>query len=637
MKECYAALLKRHKSTTPHINGKSGGNKMKRMTYILLTVASMSALSCAKEVTPETNENLVINPNLVEVTLTAEGESEDESKAVFSGYPKIAWEGNEEISLLGLKTGNEKLTTTSKGHTATFTGYGDKTDDVYYAVYPYDSNVTLDGNMMLNVTVPSVQKATAGSFDPKAYIAVAKSTDKENLYFKAIGGFVKFQLEDAPSVKSVTMVSNSGANMACSAAAIINDDESVSHGKPYVDGTTSTSVRMEGTFETGKAYFMVVRPQPYTGGITIYIEYKDGKVLARRGESELFEPYKSRNFIRNLNVLKKAHFKEVTDKYSLYLMGYDVEVAGQVINLAKNGPATLITSDSASKGLNKSGVYFIDGDVEVTFNSGITNLVVVGNNPTVRSVVKRNGVSYLSATAENDVLIMENVEYVSTTNIFQFNQDHSFETIAFKNCLFSLESGMNLILSNSAARTMSDFSMTDCDFQVKGTVDLIKMGGSTINSITIDNNVIYGESELTGFTIMNAKTAKLSAVVFNNNTLYNTTIGGTKVDETSSTDAIFTAANIKNINALNNYIVCSNSDGARFIARASFEGGSIGNNFYVRKSGTNTAIYGVPGTMPDWVTEQPAVKAAPENLTTNWDPANGNFKLGGYTGVGATR
>lgn len=249
---------------------------MKAIKYSLIAIAAMVAVSCAKEITPEAGQTPETNPNLVEITLTATGESDEETKAVFSGYPKIAWEGNEEISLLGTNTGNQKLTTTTKGHQATFTGYADVTDEVYYAVYPYDANVSLtaDGKLS-NVTVPAIQTATAGSFDPKAYIAVAKSTDKESLYFKAVGAFVKFKLEDAENVKSVTMVSNSGANMACSATIVMNENGGVSHGSPYVDGTASSSVKMVGDFQTDKAYFMVVRPQPYTGGVTFYIEYKD--------------------------------------------------------------------------------------------------------------------------------------------------------------------------------------------------------------------------------------------------------------------------------------------------------------------------------------------------------------------------
>lgn len=136
---------------------------MRAIKFSLLAVAAMAAVSCAKEITPENNETPETNPNLVEITLTATGESDEETKAVFSGYPKIAWEGNEEISLLGTNTGNQKLTANGKGHQTTFTGYADVTDETYYAVYPYDANVSLtaDGKLS-NVTVPAIQTATAG-------------------------------------------------------------------------------------------------------------------------------------------------------------------------------------------------------------------------------------------------------------------------------------------------------------------------------------------------------------------------------------------------------------------------------------------------------------------------------------------
>lgn len=70
---------------------------MRAIKFSLLAVAAMAAVSCAKEITPETNETPEVNPNLVEITLTSTGESDEDTKAVFSGYPKIAWEGNEEI------------------------------------------------------------------------------------------------------------------------------------------------------------------------------------------------------------------------------------------------------------------------------------------------------------------------------------------------------------------------------------------------------------------------------------------------------------------------------------------------------------------------------------------------------------
>ena len=508
---------------------------MKAIKYSLIAIAAMVAVSCAKEITPEAGQTPETNPNLVEITLTATGESDEETKAVFSGYPKIAWEGNEEISLLGTNTGNQKLTTTTKGHQATFTGYADITDEVYYAVYPYDSNVSLtaDGKLS-NVTVPAVQTATAGSFDPKAYIAVAKSTDKESLYFKAVGAFIKFQLEDAENVKSVTMVSNAGSNMACSATVEMKEDGSVSHGSPYVDGTASSSVQMVGDFVSGKAYFMVVRPQPYTGGITMYIEYKDGTVLSRKGESALFESGMPRNYIRNLNVLRKADFEPVTDLYSLYNMGYDVTVGGQVYNKSTH-EATLITATEASTSLytpiNKGGLYFIETSGEGSFNlhSNVAvtkDVILIGNTADTKVNVDFNGKNVNHAAG---TIALKNIalDVDAHTNYVFANNNATADTEAFilDNCSVN---GLvkPLYYVNVAAYTIKNVVMADTDVQLGAATNIIDLSKTTSlgnETVNISNCIFYAASNTVSRIVNNSQnlTSYTADVVFDNNTIFN--------------------------------------------------------------------------------------------------------------------
>ena len=508
---------------------------MKAIKYSLIAIAAMVAVSCAKEITPEAGQTPETNPNLVEITLTATGESDEETKAVFSGYPKIAWEGNEEISLLGTNTGNQKLTTTTKGHQATFTGYADITDEVYYAVYPYDSNVSLTAEGKLsNVTVPAVQTATAGSFDPKAYIAVAKSTDKESLYFKAVGAFVKFKLEDAENVKSVTMVSNSGANMACSATIVMNENGGVSHGSPYVDGTASSSVKMVGDFQTDKAYFMVVRPQPYTGGVTFYIEYKDGTVLSRTGASALFESGMSRNYIRNLNILRKADFEPVTDLYSLYKMGYDVTVGGQVYNKSTH-EATLITATEASTSLytpiNKGGLYFIETSGEGSFNlhSNVAvtkDVILIGNTADTKVNVDFNGKNVNHAAG---TIALKNIalDVDAHTNYVFANNNATADTEAFilDNCSVN---GLvkPLYYVNVAAYTIKNVVMADTDVQLGAATNIIDLSKTTSlgnETVNISNCIFYSAKNTVSRIVNNSQnlTSYTADVVFENNTIFN--------------------------------------------------------------------------------------------------------------------
>lgn len=462
---------------------------MKAIKYSLIAIAAMVAVSCAKEITPEAGQTPETNPNLVEITLTATGESDEETKAVFSGYPKIAWEGNEEISLLGTNTGNQKLTTTTKGHQATFTGYADITDEVYYAVYPYDSNVSLTAEGKLsNVTVPAVQTATAGSFDPKAYIAVAKSTDKESLYFKAVGAFVKFKLEDAENVKSVTMVSNSGANMACSATIVMNENGGVSHGSPYVDGTASSSVKMVGDFQTDKAYFMVVRPQPYTGGVTFYIEYKDGTVLSRTGASALFESGMARNYIRNLNTLQKKDFKPVTDLYTLFNMGYDITLAGKVINKATYGEATCVSEESTNKSITSAGIYFIDSNAtNVDISGAFTkNALVIGNDMTCRTNISVNNTIKWNA----NTIAFYNLNFIDNTDNSLFQANAAGGTLLFDNCSLTTDDDKSQLIYSSA--DMEKIAFYNCDINVLANNKYIaNISNKTLSNFEFVNNIVY--------------------------------------------------------------------------------------------------------------------------------------------------
>lgn len=508
---------------------------MRAIKFPLLAVAAMAAVSCAKEITPETNETPEVNPNLVEITLTATGESDEETKAVFSGYPKIAWEGNEEISLLGTNTGNQKLTANGKGHQTTFTGYADVTDEAYYAVYPYDANVSLtaDGKLS-NVTVPAIQTATAGSFDPKAYIAVAKSTDKESLYFKAVGAFVKFKLEDAENVKSVTMVSNSGANMACSATVVMNENGGVSHGSPYVDGTASSSVKMVGDFQTDKAYFMVVRPQPYTGGVTFYIEYKDGTVLSRTGSSALFESGKARNYIRNLNTLQKKDFKPVTDLYALFNMGYDVTVGDMTINKETHS-AKLITASEANTSLynqfNNGGIYFlaVSGDGSFNLHSNVTakqSVVLIGNASDGKISIDVNGKNINHAAG---TIALKNIELKtgSNTNYVFANNNATADVDAFilDDCVVT-DLMKPLWYVNVADYTLKNLTLVNTDIALTGATNIIDLAKTTSpgnESVIIKNCILYSTSNTVSRIINNSQnlTAWTADVVFEDNTIFN--------------------------------------------------------------------------------------------------------------------
>ena len=496
---------------------------MKMMKTTLFAIAAMAAVSCVKEQIAD--NSAIVNPNLVECTFYA-GTETSETKAAFSedAYPQIEWQGNEEISVLGTNTANQKFSTSSTGTTAEFNGVADLTDEVLYAVYPYDAAVELTADGKLSkVTVPAVQTATAGSFDPKAYLAVAKSTDKEHFAFKAVGGFVKFQLEDAANVKSVTMVSNAGNNMACTATVTFNNNGSISHGSPYDDGTASDNVKLVGTFETGKDYFMIVRPQPYTGGITLYIEYTDGTVLSRKGESALFESGKGRNYIRNLGTLKKSDFTQVNDLYSLYNRGYDIMIAGKAINKDKYA-ATHIQVDSESKTIAKAGgVYFVDSDTELTLTAETyNNLYIIGNNPLEKTVVNITGTV---KWATNNTLGFKNIDLKEGTGLnSQLFQAVNGGSVLIDNCKLN-PNNYTIIYSYQTALQEVRIHNSDILVSKDNTPAIIGAGSGrtiTVSTFELHNNIVYSaEGDKFGFRISDHTGISATTLSLENNTFAN--------------------------------------------------------------------------------------------------------------------
>ena len=608
---------------------------MKAMKLSLLAVAAMAAVSCAKEIAPETDNTPVTNPNLVQITLKASGESAQEpSKAVFSGYPKIAWAADDQISLLGTKTGNQQLTTTGKGHEVSFTGYADKTDDLYHAVYPYDENVELtEDGKLANVTVPSVQTAAAGTFDPKAYIAVAKSTDRENLHFKGVGAFVKFKVEDAENVKSVTMVSNSGANMACTANVSLNADGGVSHGAPYTN--SSTSVKLVGTFETDKAYFMVIRPQPYDGGVTFYIEYKNGIILKRTGTSALFEQGQARNNIRNLNTLLKKDFTPVTDLYTLYNLGYDITVGGKTFN-KETVSATHITANSSSKNIGNNGLYFVDSDVVSNLGSGLSQVAIIGTDPAKRTSINRTGGYFkIAATGGEDYFILSGINLTidpkTATYSIRIEGSNTCERIVFDNCSATIPAAAQWIYADGS-NFVKNITIKDSEFLVGAgnTNNFLNFAATqTVDRIEFNNNVFYStsiEEPATSFTLISAGNTTVTDAIIDRNTFYGAYPAATGSNITNCKTQNFTITNnmfgLRKDATTNSNIVAAKISGNAYIK----------NNAYY-KNGSVAAIGGVSGSYVTTGTNEGLSSVGIS--TNNWNPSDGKFTI--HSKYGATR
>jgi hypothetical protein len=100
-----------------------------------------------------------------------------------TGLPTInTFAANDKISILSAKNTNTQFTTSAGGASATFTGTA--TDDSkFYAVYPYTSGLTLSGDVISGIVIPTSQwnsgwnsEGNYSGWDPKAPIAYATTT-----------------------------------------------------------------------------------------------------------------------------------------------------------------------------------------------------------------------------------------------------------------------------------------------------------------------------------------------------------------------------------------------------------------------------------------------------------------------------
>ena len=144
--------------------------------YIFIAVAGILALSACSKIDDTQNA-----PR--QMTFTAGYNEGAQTRATMDfSTKKVSFDANDEISILSAKNTNTKFTTSAGGASATFSGTA--TDDSkFYAVYPYTAGLTLSGDVITGIVIPSDQWNDlwadfdeTSSWDPKAPIAWAETT-----------------------------------------------------------------------------------------------------------------------------------------------------------------------------------------------------------------------------------------------------------------------------------------------------------------------------------------------------------------------------------------------------------------------------------------------------------------------------
>lgn len=205
-------------------------------------------------------------------TRTALGKTEDKLKAV-------NWVAGDAISVFDADNANVQFTTgADKTTSGTFaevtTGTFKKAESgvTYYAVYPYAESNAINndgGTVELTVTVPDDQVVSHGTFAANANAAVAKTDGAGNLAFQNVCGYLRFYISKGSRTTAVKISGNKDEIIAGTVK--VKWEEGVPVVSEVVEGKTSITFHLEdnGTFPTGKEYYVALLPQALEEGIKI--------------------------------------------------------------------------------------------------------------------------------------------------------------------------------------------------------------------------------------------------------------------------------------------------------------------------------------------------------------------------------
>lgn len=641
---------------------------MKKINFMLFAVAAIAAVSCAKEILPEDNQDGT-NPEveLIPMSFTAGSETADVPESESAVKPQsvstratlqndettIWWQAGDQINVFDASgTVYEPFTTGEGGASVTFEGMAGKAEG-YYALYPYQADAKMEGEFIY-ATLPNVQQAVEGSFDPKAFVSVAKSDANGNFSFKNVLALVKFTMPEGENASSVTLYPHK-QNENLTGGLKISFDENGLPKQTYVSGKMHKTVTLKGDLKSGRTYYFVIRTGvPFEEGFTIAI---DGRKYRTSNAKPPRTPV--RNMVMNLPefTVKEGLPK---DLYMAYQLGFDLNIGGQRFDKATYGEATLIESAISAP---QAGVYFLNPGIEQPMGSNISQMAIIGRYAGQRSVLTRSGLSYISGTADaNNYLILANVEYKVTnlgTNKYYLgvNSTDVFENLVFDNIKVELPNAISLATcSNNDNRALKNVVLMNSDIKVGAspadatytgatTTYLIKSDAETaadkdkgMNSVVIENNIIFSDADVKRFRVFSAEKVNVPSLRMNNNTFVNCY---TSYGYVASLTGVYTIESVRG----NLFYIPNHASVAQWYAMV-YPKNEHGNTepykaIATEKFGDNYAYYG--GSTPEKYlrslygvgTNSPASLAAAP--FTSEQIAAGNFALPEGTTYGAKR
>ena len=253
--------------------------------YIFMAVAGMLALSSCSN---DDNDIQEAKNAPRQMTFTAGFGDGGQTRATLSGK-SVSFDGGDKISILSAKNTNTAFTTSAGGASATFSGTA--TDDSkFYAVYPYTAGLTLSGDVISGIVIPTSQwnsgwnsMSNYSGWDPKAPIAYATTTGS-SLTFHNACAILKVTFPKAKTFGRFTISANEPLAGTFSLDASTGTLTPTSGSTTVTVGDPSDIYNGICTDGSSKTVYVAIAPGTYTGfNLHIYNEDDDEKTKTKGG------------------------------------------------------------------------------------------------------------------------------------------------------------------------------------------------------------------------------------------------------------------------------------------------------------------------------------------------------------------
>ena len=180
---------------------------MKRLIIIRMAALCVGALSlsCVQEQEPLPAGSGITVPEEGQIQFTAVLE-QDGTRTALDGQLHLSWSTGDKIRVFTASSPSGKVYELTGGagtDDGTFTGPAIG-DGPYYAVYPADAGLSLEGTSV-HVNVPSVQEYAENSFGVGANLAAAKGDALQGLSFRNLCGALSLKLTGSKTIRSVRL------------------------------------------------------------------------------------------------------------------------------------------------------------------------------------------------------------------------------------------------------------------------------------------------------------------------------------------------------------------------------------------------------------------------------------------------